>query len=87
MTETKTITTRYERGQIVAETREIRNIPQSCLVKVESQFTRGKFYNVILRKDEEGISCDCPDYEQRHELCKHCYAVIISQQQGVKVMA
>lgn len=75
------MTSRYERGQIVAVTSEIREIPHSCLIKVESQATKGKFYNVVLR-DEGGITCDCPDFEIRQELCKHCWAVIIMQAGG-----
>lgn len=67
---------RFERGQVVATTSEIRKISHSCLIKVESQSVKGKFYNVVLRAD--GLSCDCPDFTVRQEVCKHCWAVIIS---------
>lgn len=68
--------TRYQRAQAIAFSGIVRKVVGSVLWKVESQAKPGFFYNVIERPD--GLTCDCPDFEIRQEVCKHCWAVIIS---------
>lgn len=67
--------TRYERAQIIAADRIVRKVEGSVLWKVESQSKPGFFYNVVERPD--GLTCDCPDFEMRGEVCKHIYAIMI----------
>ena len=69
------MTTRYERGITIADSCIVRKVEGSVLWKVESQSHPGQFYNVVER--EEGLTCDCPDFAVRNEVCKHCYAVMV----------
>lgn len=78
---TMTNATRYERAQVIAADRIVRKVTGSVLWKVESQSKPGFFYNVVERS-EEGLTCDCPDFTVRNEVCKHCYAVIIHSNGG-----
>lgn len=77
--------TRYERGQALATLKPspIRKIlprtTKAQLWKVQSQSHKEIEYNVIFNNDE--LTCDCKDFELHHEtdLCKHIYAVLISE--------
>jgi uncharacterized Zn finger protein len=71
---------RYGRGWMLAATAQIRKIPKTTKVqlwKVQSERIRDKYYSVIEKDD--GLFCDCPDFEQRGEICKHVYAVILRE--------
>lgn len=74
--------TRYERGMLMAATARIRKIrprtTKAQLWKVESERTKGVYYNVI-EKSNGDVTCDCPDFLHREETCKHIYAVIIRE--------
>ena len=72
---------RYGRGWVLAATAHIRKLPkttQAQLWKIESQSVPGKYYNVI-EKSNGDITCDCPDYDNRQDTCKHIFAVIIRE--------
>lgn len=72
--------TRYERGVALAASHEILKMPkitnnQHWLVESESQ--ADLYFDV--EETEEGIKCNCPDYELRDVVCKHCFAVIVKE--------
>lgn len=71
---------RYGRGWVLAATSHIRKVsPRTTgaqLWKVESESHKDTYYSVVLKSDGT-MMCDCPDYEHRQEMCKHCWAVII----------
>jgi SWIM zinc finger len=69
---------RYGWGWLLAATAHIRKIPKTTkaqLWKVESERITGHYYNVI--EEADGMICDCPDFEQRGEICKHILSVAI----------
>lgn len=75
---------RYERGlEIAAEECKVRHIEGSTLWKVASQTVPGIEYSVVVLPT--GIQCDCKDYLSRAQICKHCYAVIITETKGGEV--
>lgn len=76
------IDSRFSRGQVIAASSNVRHVKNSPLWFVESQSVVGKFYHVVVRED--GITCDCPDYELRDEVCKHIYSVIIMENEQQK---
>jgi hypothetical protein len=70
---------RYGRGWMLAATAHIRKLPKvtkAQLWKVESERFKGLYYNVIEKSDGD-MTCDCPDFENRGEVCKHIYCVVI----------
>lgn len=72
--------TRYECGVALAASIEILKMPkitnnQHWLLESESQ--ADKFYDIVVT--EEGTTCNCPDYELRNVVCKHCFAVIVKE--------
>lgn len=79
---TMSTNTRYGRGVVLATTGHIRKVHPSTtsaqLWKVESERLQGTYYSVI-EKSDGSVTCDCPDYENRQEVCKHIYAVIVSE--------
>jgi hypothetical protein len=42
--------------------------------RAKSERDKDRFYNV---GSEEGLMCDCPDIQNRGEVCKHAYAIMI----------
>lgn len=70
---------RYGRGWVLAASAHIRRLPKvtkAQLWKVESESRKDTYYNVILKSNDE-MTCDCPDFENRKEFCKHIYACIL----------
>lgn len=74
--------TRLERGQIIAATSQIKKvqeIPSSVagpltVWTVPSERIQDKFYVVVEKAT--GLICSCPDFTNRGETCKHCYAIM-----------
>jgi transposase len=62
---------REQRGLVLAATKAIRRIGGRWVVP--SQTGQG-MYSVFIKPTEH--SCTCPDYETRHQDCKHIYAAI-----------
>ena len=72
----KQITTREERGQVIAQSSgQVKRIDE-CLYVVKSQSNSGEY--TINKVNGEWL-CDCPDNKYRHVACKHIHAVVISQ--------
>jgi uncharacterized Zn finger protein len=82
--------TRFGRGWVLAATSRIRRIePRTTaaqLWKVESESTPNTFYDVLQKSDGE-TTCTCPDFEIRGQICKHIYAVVISESQIQKFVS
>jgi transposase len=64
---------REERGLIIAATSKIEKIPLGY--KVHSQSGNGTY---VVNLDHDKPFCTCPDFEARHQKCKHIYAVEFS---------
>lgn len=64
------MSTREERGRAIAERCKVEKLPKGW--RVPSQSGSG-FY--VVRYDSGYPVCSCPDYEDRMEKCKHCWAV------------
>ena len=71
-----TKSTRYElgMGMVLAATTRIAKV---SVWRVESERHKGRFYNVV--GTEEGLRCDFPDSQNRGEVCKHEYAIMIRE--------
>lgn len=61
---------RQERGLQIAATMKIR--PKGDGWIVPSQTLAGKY---TVTRGEDGFACSCPDFELRHQTCKHGFAV------------
>jgi transposase len=64
---------REERGLMIAATSKIDRIPLGY--KVQSQSGNGTY---VVNLDHGTPFCTCPDFETRHQKCKHIYAVEFS---------
>lgn len=78
---------RYERGVQLAASGKVKRIDKvssmqdSQLWMVESERTKGRFYEVVLM-DDGNILCGCDDYIYNHGeggVCKHIYSVICKE--------
>jgi SWIM zinc finger len=73
---------RFERGQAIAQTpHAVKRIPKVTkwqLWKVASQTTAGKYYSVV-DKGNDFYECDCKDFDTHRIICKHVYAVILTE--------
>lgn len=68
----KLITTREERGQVIAQlSNQIQRIDENFYT-VKSQSGNGEY--AITKVDNEWV-CECPDNKYRHTTCKHIHAV------------
>jgi transposase len=65
---------REEKGLMIAATSKIDKIPLGY--KVRSQSGNGTY---VVNLDNGEPFCTCPDFETRHQKCKHIYAVEFSQ--------
>jgi transposase len=65
---------REEKGLMIAATSKIDKIPLGY--KVQSQSGNGTY---VVNLDHGTPFCTCPDFETRHQKCKHIYAVEFSQ--------
>jgi hypothetical protein len=63
---------REERGRRIARTARIKQVGSNFVVPSQSENAESKQYIVDLVEQK----CTCPDYEQRHSLCKHYHAVL-----------
>ncbi len=69
---------REERGRMIAEKpNQIQRLDER-FYKVASQSGHG-MYDVVKKKESSGWLCDCPDFANRKVICKHIWAVQISQ--------
>lgn len=76
---------RFERGQVLAVSahiQKVREIPSSIagpltVWSVESERIHNKYYMVVEKDD--GFVCNCPDYTNRGEVCKHAFAVLVRE--------
>lgn len=76
---------RYGRGVVLAATAQIRKVReiQSSIAgrlvvwAVASERIQGKYYTVVEK--DSGPICSCPDFTNRGETCKHCWAVILRE--------
>jgi hypothetical protein len=66
---------RYEpgMGMVLAATTRINKV---SVWRVDSERHKGRFYNVV---GTEGPTCDFPDSQNRGEVCKHEYAIMIRE--------
>ena len=69
---------RIHRAVIIAFTADIKETPLG--LKIPSQSGNGSY----MAKGGDDYFCTCPDYEERHDRCKHIYAadIIRHQQSG-----
>ena len=61
---------RYNKGVVIATSRKIFKVKGEEAWLVESETTDSKFYKVT----EDGV-CECPDFQNRGQICKHMYAI------------
>ena len=61
---------------IVTENRVIKLY--DILYRCESETVKGKFYTVIVKKDDGPSSCTCPAFKFGRILCKHMKRVMES---------
>ena len=73
--------TRLEKGKQIAKAGKVREKAGTWLVP--SQSRNGTGY--VVKFTPDGYTCDCPDYEFRHQDCKHIYAVcvVVTQRETV----
>jgi hypothetical protein len=78
------INPRYAKGHIIAVSCRIRkvkpNTTTATMWKVESMSTPGLYYSVIMFKDGK-VVCNCEDFKNREETCKHIYGVCLYETQ------
>jgi transposase-like protein len=71
------LATREERGRIIAE-------KPNQIMRLDDRFYRvasqssDRMYDVVKSKESSGWLCSCPDFQYRHVLCKHIWAVQFS---------
>jgi len=69
--------TREEKGRLIAEkTNQVMRLDER-FYRVASQ-SRDLTYDVTKKKDSSGWLCTCPDFQFRHVICKHIWAVQVS---------
>jgi len=61
---------RYSKGVVIAASRKIFNVKGEEAWLVESETKDNKYYKVT----EDG-ECQCPDFQNRRQICKHMYAI------------
>ena len=76
LTTSHNISTRQQRGQLIANMKNQIHRIDDTHYKVNSQ-SSDKQYHII--STEGGYTCSCPDHRYRHVCCKHIHAVEISR--------
>ncbi|HXI15941.1 MAG TPA: transposase [Chloroflexota bacterium] len=73
--------TRLEKGKQIAKAGKVREKAGTWLVPSQSRTGTG----YVVKFTPDGYTCDCPDYEFRHQDCKHIYAVcvVVTQRETV----
>src|ERR1700722_15835675 len=73
---------REQKGLVIAATTKINGSDGKWIVPSESG--NGRY---TVKQSDKGLQCTCPDYEKRHDKCKHIYAVeyTIKREQSVTV--
>jgi putative transposase len=66
------MTTREERGQVIAQLSGQVNKVDAYTYTVKSQSNNGEY---TVHKFEDEWMCSCPDNQYRHMICKHIFAV------------
>ena len=61
---------RYSKGVVIAASRRIFKVKGEEAWLVESETIDNKYYKVT----EDG-ECQCPDFQNRGQICKHMYAI------------
>jgi transposase len=64
---------RQQRGLVIAATQTIQQESYGWLVPSQSDQRKGSEYCVT--RQDDGLHCSCPDFELRHQTCKHGFAV------------
>lgn len=62
---------RTQKGEFIANNLRIIKVKGEDAWLVESQTNPGDFYKV-----KEDGECECPDYQNRHNVCKHVRGVV-----------
>lgn len=66
---------REGKGRVISLSRRVYRIQNSDVFYVESESKDGMYYYVMYNTPKEFEWCSCPDYDRRHQKCKHIHGV------------
>lgn len=78
----KLVLTRQEKGKLLYESGKVHKLPNDDIYFVESETQKDKGYEVLYTLQ----ACQCKDYVNRAEPCKHIFACTYEKSEAVRQM-